>query len=164
MVSSERSGGGSAESVAEKTEGACVGRSAQTPEAAGWPAVAVSMSACTYQRARSVIPSFGGQRSPSLGDSVLGHGVGALLLLEAAWLWYRRSEMGMGVQERRARATFFGVRKLGQEAVGFSEKRNPGGSICTRASTLTDVAGSRMFRKVAMQPLSLLVFSLIVCQ
>jgi hypothetical protein len=95
---------------------------------------------------------------------VLGHGVGALLLLEAAWLWYRRSEMGMGVQERRARATFFGVRKLGQEAVGFSEKRNPGGSICTRASTLTDVAGSRMFRKVAMQPLSLLVFSLIVCQ
>ena len=93
---------------------------------------------------------------------MLGQGVGALLLLEAAWLWYWRSEMGMGVQERRARATFFGVRKLGQEAVGFREKRNPGGGICTRASTLTDVGGSRMFRKVAMQPLSLLVFYLIV--
>lgn len=93
---------------------------------------------------------------------MLGQGVGALLLLEAAWLWYWRSEMGMGVQERRARATFCGVRRLGQEAVGFSEKRNPGGGICTRASTLTDVAGSRMFRKVGMQPISLLVFYLIV--
>ena len=30
-----------------KTEGVCVGRSAQTPEAAGWPAVAVSMTCCT---------------------------------------------------------------------------------------------------------------------
>ena len=93
---------------------------------------------------------------------MLGQGVGALLLLEAAWLWYRPSETGMGVQERRARATFCGVRKLGQEAVGFSEKRNPGGGICTRASTLTDVSGSRMFRKVAMQHLSVLVFSVIV--
>ncbi len=53
---------------------------------------------------------------------MLGQGVGAVLLLEAAWLGYRRSEMGMGLQERRARATFFGVRRLGQEAVGFSEK------------------------------------------
>ena len=52
---------------------------------------------------------------------MLGQGVGALLLLEAAWLWYRRGEMGMGVQERRARATSVGVRRLGQEEVGFSE-------------------------------------------
>ena len=50
----------------------------------------------------------------------------------------------------------------GQEAVGFSEKRNLGGGICTRASTLTDVAGSQMFRKVAVKTLSLLCFSLIV--
>ena len=53
---------------------------------------------------------------------MLGQGVGALLLLEAAWLWYRRSEMGMGVQERRARATLFGVRRLEQEALGFKRK------------------------------------------
>lgn len=72
---------------------------------------------------------------------MLGQGVGALLLLEAAWLWYRRGEMGMGVQGRCARAASVGVRRLGQEAVGFSEKRNPGGGICTRASTLPDVAG-----------------------
>ncbi len=50
------------------------------------------MTSCTCQRARCVIPSFGGQRSASLGDSVLGQGVEALLLLEAAGLWYRRSE------------------------------------------------------------------------
>jgi len=47
---------------------------------------------------------------------VLGQGVGALLLLEAAWLWYRRSEMGMGVEEQRARATF-------SESVGWAKKR-----------------------------------------
>ena len=93
---------------------------------------------------------------------MLAQGVGALLLLEAAWLWYRRSEMGMGVQERRARATFCGVRKLGQEAVGFSEKRNPGGGICTRASTLTNVAGLRSFVKVAIDAMRLLVFLLTV--
>ena len=66
--------------------------------------------------------------------------------------------MGIGVQERCARATSVGVRRLGQEEVGLSEKRNPGCGICTRASTVIDVAGSRMFREVAMQPLSLLVF------
>jgi DNA-binding GntR family transcriptional regulator len=53
---------------------------------------------------------------------VLAQGVGALLLLEAAGLWYRRRERGIGVQERRARATLFGVRRLGQEALGFKRK------------------------------------------
>jgi hypothetical protein len=43
---------------------------------------------------------------------VLAQGVGALLLLEAVGLWYRRRERGIGVQERRARATLFGVRRL----------------------------------------------------
>lgn len=57
---------------------------------------------------------------------MLGQGVGALLLLEAAWLWYRRSEMGMGVQERRARAASVGVRGLGQEEAGFNGKTESG--------------------------------------
>ena len=43
---------------------------------------------------------------------MLAQGVGALLLLEAAGLWYLRRERGIGVQERRARATLFGVRRL----------------------------------------------------
>ncbi len=53
---------------------------------------------------------------------MLPQGVGALLLFEAAGLWYLRSERGIGVQERRARATLFGVRRLEQEAIGFKRK------------------------------------------
>jgi hypothetical protein len=53
---------------------------------------------------------------------VLAQGVGALLLVEAAGLWYLRSVRGMGVKERRARATLSDVRRLGQEAVGFKRK------------------------------------------
>ncbi len=33
----------------------------------------------------------------------------------------------MGVQERRSRATLFGVRRLGQEAVGVKRKTESGG-------------------------------------
>ena len=79
---------------------------------------------------------------------MLAQAVGTLLLLEAVGLWYLRREMGMSVQERRDRATSFGVHRLEQEAVGFSGKRNPGGGICTRASTLTDRGGLRSFMKV----------------
>ena len=44
---------------------------------------------------------------------MLAQGVAALLLLEAAGLCYLRSERRMGAKERRARATLFGVRRLG---------------------------------------------------
>ena len=44
---------------------------------------------------------------------MLGQGVGVLLLLEAAGSCYLRSERRMGAKERRARATLFGVRRLG---------------------------------------------------
>lgn len=65
----------------------------------------------------------------------------------------------MGVQEGRARATLFGVRKLGQEALGSKRKKgNPEGGICTRASTVTDVAGLGSFLKVSIDALSLIVF------
>lgn len=57
---------------------------------------------------------------------MLPQGVGALLLLEAAGLWYLRRERGIGVQERRSRATLFDVRRLGQEAVGFKRKTESG--------------------------------------
>lgn len=53
---------------------------------------------------------------------MLAQGVGALLLLEAAGLWYLRRERGIGVQERRARATLFGVRRREQESLGFKRK------------------------------------------
>lgn len=57
---------------------------------------------------------------------MLGQGVGTLLVLEAAGWWYLRSERGMGVQEGRSRARLFGVRRLGQEAVGFKRKTESG--------------------------------------
>ncbi len=57
---------------------------------------------------------------------MLAQGVGALLLLKAAGLWYLRSVRGMGVKERRARATLPDVRRLRQEAVGFKRKTESG--------------------------------------